>query len=81
MTMVSKKGRQNRTAPCGCYAGILVMNENEIQRCDWCALFESDEDAAGAVTELLKLLHTVYTDDRGMTVADALDQIETAVRP
>lgn len=65
---------------CGsCTAGILIgVNGNEIQKCDECALFESDDDAVAAVAELGKLLHAEY--QRGLasggdTVADALDRI------
>lgn len=64
---------------CGCErAGILVMNNGawEIERCDECQMFDSDDDAAEAVSELLKLLHRVHVAD-GRTVADAFDVIET----
>lgn len=64
---------------CGCErAGILVMNNGawEIERCDECQMFDSDDDAAEAVSGLLKLLHRVHVAD-GRTVADAFDVIET----
>jgi hypothetical protein len=50
------------------------MNDTEVHRCDECALFETDEDAAAAVGELLKLLGAEYlrSDD---TVADAFDRL------
>lgn len=71
---------------CGsCTAGILIgVNGNEIQRCDGCGLFESDDDAVAAVQELGKVLHKLYVrggDDAftapdGRTVADAFDQLD-----
>lgn len=67
---------------CGsCHAGILVMNGNEVQRCDECALFETDEDAVEAVRELLKMLGRAYRrcPPEANTVADALDALRTAL--
>jgi len=63
---------------CGsCLAGICIMNGNEVQRCDDCALFERDEDAAKAVHGLLKLLANEYRGlGSGDTVADAMDRLE-----
>lgn len=77
--------RRERGETCGsCFAGILIgVNGNEIQRCDECALFETDDDAVEAMRALGKLLHKVYT--RGLragsfTVADAHDQIADDVQ-
>lgn len=77
--------RRERRETCGsCTAGILIgVNGDEIQRCDECALFESDDDAIAAVQELGKLLHASYvrggddafTPPEDRTVADALDDI------
>jgi hypothetical protein len=66
---------------CGaCSAGILVMNGNEVQACDDCGLFDSDEDAAKAVEHLLKLLsHTYQRHDTSDTVADALARLRSRV--
>jgi hypothetical protein len=60
---------------CGCkQAGILVANKWEIQKCDECALFETDDDAANATTALLQLLHRVYASlPNSATVADAYE--------
>lgn len=62
---------------CGCSAGILIMNDTEIQRCDACNLFETDDDAAAAVGALLRVLATEYkrVQRTGGTVADAMDAI------
>lgn len=59
---------------CGsCHAGILVMNGNELQRCDDCELFETDEDAAMATDRLLGLLGRAYREaPAGATVAGTL---------
>ena len=35
--------------------GWGVFNGNEIQRCDWCKKYESDEDAAEAVESYCNL--------------------------
>jgi hypothetical protein len=51
------------------------MNRREIQRCDECALFETDEDAANAVEHLLRLLQREYATSPNMTVADAFDNL------
>jgi len=61
---------------CGCErAGIGIFNDDyEIQRCDYCALFEGDDDAKEAVDELLKLLHREYAEHGG-SVADAMDRL------
>jgi hypothetical protein len=61
---------------CGCKrAGIGIFNDNyEIQRCDDCNLFETDDDAAAAVHHLLRLLGEEYRNGGG-TVADAADRI------
>lgn len=74
--------RDTGEAFCGsCHAGILVgINHNEIQRCDECALFESDDDAVAAVRVLTKLLHKTYKRQlkkhgNSFTVADAMDLI------
>lgn len=59
---------------CGaCLAGICVMNGSEIQRCDDCELFDTDEDAAGYVDALLKVLAAEY--EHGGSVADALGRV------
>lgn len=77
--------RREAGETCGsCFAGILVgVNGNEVQRCDECALFETDEDAVIAMLELAKLLHETYVAGlkRGSyTVADAMDKVADAVR-
>lgn len=71
---------------CGsCYAGICLMNETEIQRCDTCKIFETDEDAAAAVQALLELLQAEYTrpgvDPDESSCADAFQRIEAKVKP
>jgi hypothetical protein len=75
--------RRQAGETCGsCTAGILIgMNGNQIQRCDVCALFETDDDAVAAVQALGKLLHAVYVRDLpdGYTVADAFDHLEQRV--
>lgn len=74
----------------GCLAGVLIgVNDNEIQRCDECALFESDADAVEAVRALGEMLEAQYKRGRrdglvpsnGYTVADAIDDLEKAVEP
>lgn len=62
---------------CGaCCAGILIMNGNEIQKCDDCAMFDTDEDAAAVVNELLLVLGHKYREGEQ---ADALDRIKALV--
>jgi len=39
-------------APCN-DTGILIMNDTEIQRCDDCQIYATDEDAAEAVQAML----------------------------
>ncbi len=76
--MATKKKRASKG--CGCErAGVLLMNgpPREIQKCDDCALFETDDDAANAVDLLLGLLHEEY--ERGPasgTVSDAFDRMK-----
>jgi hypothetical protein len=40
---------------CGCCAGIVIMNDTEIQRCDDCKIFRTDEAAANAAWNVLKI--------------------------
>ena len=68
---------------CGCMrAGIAIMDTNErpnvIERCDACNLFETDDDAAKAVDQLLQVLGAVYESNEAFTVADAFDAIKKA---
>lgn len=65
------------TRSCGCrQAGVLLNAETlEVMRCDECNLFDTDEDAAAAVAELLKVLGEVYEAITG-SVGDALDELE-----
>lgn len=79
--------RRQQGETCGsCLAGICIMETNlehfEVERCDVCALFETDEDAADAVRLMLELLHKVYK--RGLrlgdfTVADAAEVLRADV--
>lgn len=60
-------------------AGILLMQDGigpqeVVERCDDCALFETDADAAAAVSALLEMLHEEYRGD-GDTVADAFSRL------
>lgn len=79
--------RRESGETCGsCYAGLCLMEVSmghyEVERCDVCALFETDEDAADAVRVLLQLLHKVYK--RGLrlgnfSVADAVQVVRMDV--
>lgn len=71
----------SKAKDCGCgRAGIGIFNDDlHIERCDDCALFDTDADAAEAVGALLDLLGTVYAKQGG-TVADALNTLYRAVR-
>lgn len=87
---MKKRGQPKRTRAkktCGsCYAGILLMqdgigDQEVIERCDECGLFETDDDAVNAVRHLLELLHEEYeTGDDETTVADAHDDIVERTR-
>lgn len=69
----------DRPAWCGsCQAGVLVMNGNEIQRCDACNVFPSDVDAAALVDALLALLGETFRE-RGGKVGTAVAFMEQAV--
>lgn len=60
---------------CGsCLAGICIMNGMEIERCDDCRLFATDEAAVEVVQALLDILHLEY---RGM---DSTDTVLSAVK-
>mgnify|MGYP001572814689 CR=1 FL=1 len=69
------EAKKRRSPDCGCKrAGIGVFNGTEIQRCDDCDLFDTDEYAVEAVDALLLLLGKEYRRGGG-TVADALDRL------
>ena len=66
---------------CGCSrAGLAIdLTTDAIQRCDACALFESDTDATQAADQLFLLLGRIYREDSARsTVADAFDLLEAA---
>lgn len=74
----------------GCTAGIrLAVLEGPdgleaacVIRCHKCDLFETDEDAAGAVSELLALLHRAYVNGDGEgTVTEALSRLHALRAP
>lgn len=77
MAARAKKAKRAPLKTCGsCSAGICLMNGTEVQRCDDCKLFESDQDAADAVGQLLALLHEEYQGrETSDTVADAFARL------
>lgn len=69
-----------RQRTCGCDAGILRNRcTNEIERCDDCSLFATDDDAAAAVDELIRVLGNLYEAGDG-TVADAFETLRARCR-
>lgn len=71
------------TKTCGCRrAGIIIDHTTgNVARCDECALFATDEDAATALDALLLVLGEVYDRMPGdATVADAHDALAGVAR-
>lgn len=71
--------RRQSGETCGsCTAGIVISNGNEIQRCDDCSFFESDDDAVAIVGKLLAMLHKEYGQNQiagATTVGQAIDRL------
>lgn len=65
-----------RCAPpmCGCYAGILIANGSEIQRCDECDILIDDSEAIAMVERMLGILRRDW-NTRGGTPNEAYGRL------
>jgi hypothetical protein len=79
--MTRVEGTVAETCESNCTLGILIVEQSHgiqgVFSCEECKLFETDEDAAVAVREILRIAAKLHHADN--TVADAIDVLEKLV--